>query len=546
MPSPVSSSSSHASIDPRTEAKAYALLLKAVRKQFTAVASQKKGKVSLFMTKASNLFPHFLDNLPISLRQEYACSACQGFMERYGGMVTIASDGKTIPVMWDPESVPALYVEAVSVIAAVVARSPIDNVFLSDEQTWGIPTAGSWHHLSIIPSKSIVFKPSVLRTTKQVVAEKKQDYKILSMGLEEFPLEVVQRAYSLLTTESLYRSEKCIEIARWLVNLHEQRQSSENLRFKENITWLAVANAPSGYCHIRSAMIGTLLEDIMADLPFALIKSRFDSKMHPLQYQRATAPPADGNIAQAEKIFDKLKTSGSLERRFAKLADVQALWSPIVSQPTVKKKGLFSHLRTSTTLSDSPMEVSPITMTWDKFSRTVLPTAKTIEYFIPASNQPYMALVTAKNLDAPPIIQWDFEDNRNPVTWYFHANKSPASQWNLRSGVYHPVTAIVLQPSMWNEAKIFAHHGEKVFFILKNAKDKEHSQGGGFFTEFLKSDYYEVRSTLEAHANRSVIEGKDEAEACGIGLAKGSAWDQVFRVTSKDNLQVVYNLDRWD
>lgn len=523
------------------------LLLRAVQEQFTTVVAQKQDKLNLFVTQTSNLFDLFLNNIPISLRDEYTCSTCQKFVENYGGIVTIASDGKPTPVMWNPEGVPALYVEAVSVIASVVARSPIDNVFLSEEQTWRIPVSGTWHHLSVIPSERFVFKSSsILRTKEQVVAEKKQDYESLSMALEEFPLKVVQRAYSLLTTESLYRSEKCIEMAQWLVNLHEQRQSPQNLRFKENLTWLAVADAPPGFCHIKSTMIGTLLEDIKAGLPFAQIKARFDAKMNPLQYQHPTAPPTNGNIAQAEKIVDKLKAVGSLERRFAKLADIQALWIPILSHPIAEKKGVFSHLKTSATASDSQMEVPQITMTWDKFSRTVLPTAKNIEYFVPASNQPYTALVTAKNLDAPPIIQWDFEDNRNPVTWYFYMNNSPASQWNLQSGTYHPVSAIALQPSMWNATKNFTHHGEKVFFILKNAKDKGYRQGCGFFTEFLKSDYHEVRSTLEAYVKSTVVDGSDEAEACGIGLEKGRTWNQIFRVTSKDNLIVVYKLDRWD
>ncbi|NJK38363.1 MAG: hypothetical protein HC825_06145 [Oscillatoriales cyanobacterium RM1_1_9] len=292
-------------------------------------------------------------------------------------------------------------------------------------------------------------------------------------------------------------------------------------------------------------MIGTLLEDIQAGLTFNQVKSRFDAKMNPLQYQRPSAPPSDGNIDRAEKIIEQLKTAGSLERRFARLSDIQALWLPPASQ-SHKKSGVFSHLKTPSNPSGSQFEVPAITITWDKFSRTVLPTAETIEYFVPAVNQSYMALVTAKNPDAPPIVQWDFEDHRNPVTWYFYTNNSDPSRWNLRSRVYHPVTAVVLQPSMWNTNKNFTHHGEKVFFILKNAKDTLYRQGCGFFTEFLKKEYYEIRSTLEAYAKSAVVEGREAAEACGIGFSRGMTWNQILRVTSKDNFQVVYKLDRWD
>ena len=103
------------------------LLLRAVQEQFTTVVAQKQDKLNLFVTQTSNLFDLFLNNIPISLRDEYTCSTCQKFVENYGGIVTVASDGKPTPVMWNPEGVPALYVEAVSVIASVVARSPIHN-----------------------------------------------------------------------------------------------------------------------------------------------------------------------------------------------------------------------------------------------------------------------------------------------------------------------------------------------------------------------------------------------------------------------------------
>ncbi len=523
-----------------------ALVVNSVRKHFAKVTTNQQEKVHLFNTSASNLFETFLDKIDPSLRQRYTCSICRKFVERYGGIVVVSSDGRTIPAMWNIEGAPELFVSAIRYVEKIVSQSPIQNIFLSEDEVWGIPNTGEWNHFAVTPPGDILFRPSLIKTAEQVIAEKKQDYQILVTALVEFPLTLAQKAYSLLTTGALYRSEKCIEIAKWFVNLHEHRLATRNPIFRDNLTWLAVAQSPTGFCHIRSTMIGTLLEDIKNGLDFTQIKSRFDAKMHPLQYQRPTAPPSDGNIDRAEKIIEKLKTAGSLERRFAKLADVQTFWVPIVPKSTQENKGVFSHLRNSANTPKSEFEVPPITITWSKFSRTVLPTATSIEYLVPASNQSYMGLVTAKNSDAPPIIQWDFEDNRNPVTWYFYTNGSSPSRWNLKPNLYHPVTAIVLQPSMWNPEKSFSHQGEKVFFILKEAKDKDYSQGCGFFCEFLPSEYHEIRSTLEAYARSAIVEGKDEAEACGIGLENGKTWNQLFRVTSKDNLPVVYKLDRWD
>ena len=154
-------------------------------------------------------------------------------------------------------------------------------------------------------------------------------------------------------------------------------------------------------------------------------------------------------------------------------------------------------------------------------------------------------MITASDPAAPPILQWDLPDERNPVSWYFYVSGSLPARWNLKPSVYHPVTAVCLQPTLWKPAKSFAHHGEKVFFLLKGAWDREYTKGCGFFPEFLRSEFHEIRATLEAYAQNAEVAGKDAAECCGIGLQKGTAWNHTFRVTAK-GIRTTYKLDRWD
>ncbi|WP_295622168.1 hypothetical protein [Chamaesiphon sp. GL140_3_metabinner_50] len=545
-----SSVSTQPSIDnqPNREICHYSdLLRQSIRDRFKSVTENRQGKVNLFTTATTNLFQIFLEALPADFRQHHTCNSCRQFVDRFGGIVTIDPDGKTIPVMWNPELVPDVYAPAVTKLSSVVASAAIDNVFLSDLRTWGTPVTGNWEHIAIVPSQDLVFESTNFYTIYQIVAQKQQDYQMLLRGLADFPLEVAKQASSLLSNATLYRSSACIGIAKWFLDLHQQRQSARNSRLRENLTWVAVANAPSGFCHIRSGMLGTLLEDIQNGLTFEQIAQKFNAKMNPLQYLRPQAPPKAGNIAQAEKIIEQLQTAGALDRRFAKLEDLQALWVPHSATPKVESKGIFGHLQTATTKAQRQIDMPPIVMTWEKFARTILPNAKSIEYFVPTSKQPYMALVTAQNPEAPPIIQWDTPEYRNPVTWYFYANGSSPNAWNLRSNAYCNVTAIVLQPSLWNQPEKFAHKGEKAFLILQNVKDKQYQKGAGFFPESLKNEYHSIRSTMEAYAKNAVLKGKDEATACGIGLQKGGSWDSILlRVTTRDNLQVKYQLDRWD
>jgi hypothetical protein len=292
-------------------------------------------------------------------------------------------------------------------------------------------------------------------------------------------------------------------------------------------------------------MIGTLLEDIAAGLDFATIKARFDDKMNPLKYQRPVAAPSAGNIARAEAIIAELRAAGALERRFAKLSDIVPLWLPKPAAALVKA-GVFGHLLKDAK-ADAIVDMPEMTVTWEKFQRVALAGAESIEYLTPIGNQNFAALVTAKNSDAPPILQWDSTERRNPVSWYLYHGGSSSMAWNLPPSMWHTVTAVTLQPNLWHDAARFACQGGGVLFCIAKARDTRHSTGGGFFVESLRSDFHEIRSTLEAYVKAAPIEGQEEAEACGILLQKSGEhrWSHQFRVTSKGT-RTIYIIDRWD
>jgi hypothetical protein len=166
-------------------------------------------------------------------------------------------------------------------------------------------------------------------------------------------------------------------------------------------------------------MVGTLLEDLSAGLPFETVKKRFDDKMHPLQYQRPQAAPSAGNIQQAEEAIAKLGLAPALERRFATLADVQLTWKPRTDKPG-KAGSVFGHLQPKDAARATDLQLPDRTLTWIKFRDTILPTAEKMELMVPSSSSAFSALVTAVHPDAPPLIQWDSPEQRNPVTWYFY------------------------------------------------------------------------------------------------------------------------------
>lgn len=509
-----------------------------------------RGKVPLFTTSTEGLYDTFLDYLPLERRQHYNCRSCRRFIERFGGLALISEFGSQDSLLWEhAKDFPSFFRKPVQEMRGSVRRAKVTGVFLSEDKVWGTVSNTTnkppyvWTHMAITPGRDLVFK-KVLLDAGQVMAEKLEEYNMLSRGLAEFPLALVEQAHTLLSSGHLYRSEKCLGVAKFLLDLQRARHNSQNRQALDNLLWHAAAMAPAGFCHVKSGMIGTLLEDIQMGLPFADIQQRFAEKMAPGHYQRPQSPPKAGNILVAEKIVAKLGAENAFLRRFARLEDLQLLWSPRPQKPVkLAIRGMFSHLQPGPTPAQQ-MQQPPITMTWAKFQREALPRAEEIEFLVPTEDDSFVGLVTATNAKAPPILVWDRDDRRNPVSWYFYLKGSPASRWGLRPHTFHRVSGITLQPSMWYQEDAFPQHGKKVFFLLDGAKDLQHG-GIGFFPEMLRSEYHEIRKTVEAHMHSTSITDNGKPTACGIGLQAGVNWKYTFRVTA-NGAKLTYILDRWD
>jgi len=478
----------------------------------------------LFTTNVSELFETYLSAVPEDQRQHYNCHCCRRFIEKFGGLVTVGPNGDKEPLLWNTEGVPSFFLPAVVAMASKVRRAKINGVFINGEKTWGTPSnvpgapskyeGREWTHLHGTPP--VVFK-SPLMSADQASAEKLQDYIMLHKALAEIPMEAVVQAVRVLEADVVDRSEKTLGVAKWLLALHQSITEVRGWN-RDNLIWLAVATAPPGWCHVRSTMISTLLDDVIAGLPFESIRRRWNEKMHPLQYQRPSSPPEAGNIEQANKIVEKLQSEGALARRFARLDEVTALWKPRELPPVEKKArgGAFDHLKAKGQ-DIKEVELPATKMAWEKFRDTVLPNAVEIEVNIPCGPAPYYGLVTAVNADSPPMLQWDGLEGlpRNPVSWYFWHGGTTAENWGLQSG-WNKVAAICLKPCHWQSDK-FAHQGSGVFLVLSDARDSR-SAGGGYFPETLRAEYHGIRSVLDAHSRSCEFAGRAEGNANGIAL----------------------------
>ncbi|MDD6034048.1 MAG: hypothetical protein PUC47_11320 [Oscillospiraceae bacterium] len=494
----------------------------------------------LFTTDAENLYDLLLDGLPDELKQTYRCGTCRQFVDRFGALVTITDEGETCPVMWD--GMPDFFESIIQPIRRAVKKARVTGVFVTSAEGLGAAELNGWPHLAVKLPQKLVYADR-LKTAEQQAAALAEEHRLLGENVGRYKRTTLQTALNLLRSESFDRGEKVLGAAEWFDETLQALQSARDQAHRAAILWKRAAAAPAGFCHVSETMLGTLLDDIEAGRGAERIRERFARKMDPTVYQRPQARPSEGNVARAEEIMEKLNLTDSMQRRFARIEELELLWKP--AEPEAKpKKGFFSDLRTKKKAESTEQQVIAQggKMTWEKFQRTVLPSAKKIEFFACKTN--YSAIVTAVHPDAPPLLQWDNEACRCPFNWYVYKNPSQPDRWNLKPFSYVEVTGITLQPSMWHGG--FEHQGKSVFFLLKGAKDSSYENSGcALFPEMLRSELHEVRSTIEAWSNTHSLSGYDEATACGFRLEAGNEYSARFRVTT-DLGVTEYILDRWD
>lgn len=510
----------------------YARLLSCVNSTFRDAAGP------LFTTNAADLFKRYLDNLP-GEREIHSCTACRRFIETFGALVTIDGDGRSVSAIWDSAEAPHYYRATVKAMQGEVLRARVTGPFYSPEPRYGMPKTGVWTHFAVTPPRDAVFKQRLL-SASQAMASKREDFRTVASALVDFTPTMLTEALRLLQAESLARSERFIAPVRWLLDLHTARTGAKDSRIRDNLLWKAIATAPEGYCHPRSSVVGSLLEDIAAGLDFADVKARFDAKMHPLQYQRPQAAPNAGAIAAAEKMVEQLGVAPSLERRIARIDEIEAIWRPTDPKVEPRSGGVFGHLSAKGATDVPSLSTPAVTMTWEKFARTILPGALAMEAQVPSHGN-FIAMTTAVHPDAPPILKWDREDARNPVAWYLYHGGSSAQQWGLRPG-WTKVEALSLSPAMWG-ADPSPHLGEGAVIVLEGAVDSR-NEGGCLFPETLRNELHSVRSVIEAYSKRATLGPPDGPAACGLHLGKSAA-NHVLRVTSATG-KTDYRIDRWD
>lgn len=489
-------------------------------------------------TDGEKLWEAYFINLPLPAMQHYNCNSCKSFIKKYGGLVTVKPNGELDPIFWvRQKNNDGFFSRSIEAMNKIVRSSKITGQFFDENKTLGIPENYSEKHKCDFNhfSSENTFRNSHCHgyhTANQKWADSRERLKMLVDAMFHGYDEKTARIASEVVGE-FSSGEKTEALAKWFLGLYSKKKNI-------NLIWLEISNAPDGWCHVRSSVLGALMDDIKSGMSLDTVKRRFEEKMDPLKYQRAQSAPSDSNIEEAEKIIKKLGFEKSLERRYATVDELETIWNPIVDAEF--DDSVFGHLKSENKKEDH--ELGGIKkITWERFASDVMPTAEKI-WFNTAPSEPFGAITAPVHSDAPCIMKW-----KNPFGWFVRTSTTmwgrlpSRSDWNC--GIHVPVKTICNVPANWEESG--SSYGWKaLFFILDGCRDMNETSGSALFTEILTGELYSVRKTIEAFSKSKPLEIPSGDLACGIMVSDSGMSDGSSLTVLCNGVKKKYKIDRWN
>lgn len=451
----------------------------------------------LFLTEPTrNLWDTFLRDLDPAVRQQHTCRTCQRFFKDFGALVTITDKGEVKSAIWPAEAAMKAdkllspYVKAVAKLRDAVQWGAVQTSFHSPLVKLGLPVTGIWTHLYVTNSHPHTQRAE---TAEQRMAREVGQFAMLQRVFDEYPLPLCQRAMALMQAGSLYRGSEHAAPLQELITLHQHRERFSAAKQRKNLLWIAAVNGSQALSHLRGTAVGALLDGLAEGKSNDEVTRAWNTMLDPSSYQRAATAPKEGTLAQAEKLFADLGLAPALPRRYASLEEIPVsglLWSSTsaaylrAQAKRAQAGGVFSHLKgrgAEGTTAPSSSSSSVITLTWEKFKRTVLNSACTIHAQVPADSSHFAALVTAVDAKAPPLLKWDDETRRNPFSWYYHggADAEMKARVERAGGLYENVD--IRATLMWHnrndlDLHVWAPNGAHIYFANK----RPYNAAGGY------------------------------------------------------------------
>ena len=358
----------------------------------------------------------YLQSFEESKRQMNNCRYCRAFLRSSAGIVAI-KDGKRIS-LWDFEPDDPEYNAAIAALRKYVNDLPITDVFLSDSRSCGtdknfdVEADHYWHHWYLA-------YPSKVVTSKTSLGAKLNDFRtgkeLLERGCKEITLDAAETVLELIQQGSLYRGTEFKPQVKKFVAIKKKADGIKNRKEKQNFFWVTSVSESPAVARIKNSAIGTLLENLSADMELDAAVKAFERVVAPANYKRPTALVTPKMVDAAKKRLEELNLVGALERRVLSDTDLTVNNSLF----TYRRRGVsvldvFEEAKTTSVIN--PKSLSKVEeVSAEDFVEKILPTAKCVRLLLENRHFGNFATLTGpKNPEDGNLFKWD-----NSFAWTY-------------------------------------------------------------------------------------------------------------------------------
>lgn len=456
-----------------------------------------------------SLYEIYLDSIPADERQELTCRTCKRWLESSGNLVTIDTDGNVQSVAFQtPDHVIAgLPVDVAEVILALeeaVTKSPVNGYrTVSRGSDTTIPNDGKWNHFRGALSRRVVLPKKVNYIGEENAAAEKVS--VMRNALTRWPVDILSHAKALATYGAL-RDHRLAHRIKQFVDTAKMYNAIKDSRKRNALVWLWANTQTPDQTNVVGTATGMLL-DALVEGGEDLALTRYIRETDGINYQRPTEEPTVRELDAAKALVAEKGWDRSLIRTAAKFADIQYLyWTPSgVDSAPAETTSIFDKVKAKDA-APAPKVIPGGSITEFDFMEKVLPKAQKLRVLINQhSRHPFSFFTKAEHPDAPPILKWDNEEQRNTVSAYAYNNGLSGQDANLSGWVN--VQGITTTPEDW--AKPEMRHGilAKGVMILEGGYDTLNSVSA-IFPETLRHELRDARRVIESYSNSTPLVDK--------------------------------------
>lgn len=460
-------------------------------------------------------------------RTEHDCSACRSFIKNAGGMVTI-SHGE-VQTLWDIES-PG-YQPVVDALADYVRGLAIENVFLHTEARIGQgrnfeeSTAGvlTWDHFNIALPPSL-YCATTARGPK--LSEYRSLHDVVLRSLREIATDAIETVQDLIAQNSLYRGAEKKAVVDTFATMKRGFDDITDTKAQDLYAWSQVIGANAFACRMRNDVIGTLLVDLSEGVDLDRAVKSFEDKVSGTNYKRPTALITPKMKDAAKAKLEELGLLESLERRYARLEDIN-ITNVLFADRGIKKRlsgDVFDTLPTKGQAAKNFDRVEEIAI--EKFITDVLSTAESLEVLFENKHvSNLVSLIAPFDMTAKPLFKWD-----NPFSWSYNGDVADSIKEKVKAAGGNVTGDVCCRLAWYNTDDLDFHMQEAGgFHIYYN--DKRSSRTGGQLDVDMNVSHL-VRDPVE-----NIFYGSRSSMAKGIYVLS------VHQFTKRETVDVGFDVE---